>query len=500
MKSSLTIAYLVAISMVAVSPADENWNQFRGPSGDGISSANELPIEFDESKNVRWKTLIPDSGWSSPVVWENEVWLTTGNDEKNTLSAVCVDLQSGEITKNIKVFEMIERKIDSAYGNDSPHLNSPATPTPVVEQDHVFVSFGSQGIACLDRKTGSKQWERRDLKIYQPVRQGSSPIVDDKNLYVAYDGNDQQFFIALDKLTGETRWNVNRNVTTEFDAKFSGGPKPGDNNKSFATAQLIEVNGHRQLIAPAGEATISYDPNTGEELWRVLYPGGFNVAARPIYKNELVYVFTSGVTHAMFAIKPDGRGDVTKTHIAWSSNKFSPDIPSPVIVGDLVFMVTAKGGIARCLDARTGEEHWKTRLGGDHWASPVLIEDNLYFSSKQGQVVVLPASKKLPEIAARNTLNASFIASPAITHSSLILRSTTHLYNIASGHQRTQEQVAADVYPAPRENQRRSKKGSAKIAGSKNLDALAIRLKELVKSGKLTREEAVQLYQSAAGK
>ena len=386
MNSAIALISVLAISLAcAVSRADEHWNQFRGPNGDGVSAAKDLPVDFNETRNVRWKTAIPDSGWSSPVIWENEVWLTAGSDEKKELRALCVDLETGRITKDIKVFDMIKRKVDRAYGHDSPHLNSPATPTPVVEKDRVFVSFGSQGIACLDRKTGDKLWERRDLRIYQPVRQGSSPITDENNLYVAYDGNDQQFFVALDKQTGDTRWKVDRNVTTEWDAKMSGGSKPGDNNKSFATAQLIVVNGQWQLIAPAGEATISYDPETGDELWRVLYPGGFNVSARPIYENGLVYVFTSGVARYLMAIEPDGTGDVTETHVAWSLPRSSPNIPSPIIVGDLMFLVTDKGGVARCLDATSGEEIWKKRLGGDHWASPILNDGKLYFSSKQGE-------------------------------------------------------------------------------------------------------------------
>ena len=140
------------------------------------------------------------------------------------------------------------------------------------------------------------------------------------------------------------------------------------------------------------------------------------------------------------------------------------------------------------------------RLGGDHWASPVLIEGNLYFSSKQGQVIVLPASKEQPEIVARNQPNASFIASPAVTDSSLILRSTTHLYCIEKGHHRTAEQLAADVYPGEQGENRRSKEGLTKNAETKPLDAFAARLKELVKEGKLTREDAIELYQSAAEK
>jgi len=452
---ALVLFILTAVAQHSAIADQPHWNQFRGPDGDGISTAKKLPTRFDEAENVRWKVAIPDEGWSSPVIWGNEVWLTTGNDEKEELRAICVDLESGKVTKNIQVFDMNERPVDPAFQFDSPHLNSPATPTPVVEEDRVFVHFGSQGIACLDRQTGDKLWERRDLRVYQPVRQGSSPIVDDQSLYVACDGTDQQFLVALDKQTGETRWKKNRDVETDWQAtlrarglepKNSDG-KPNDNKKSFATATLIQFNGQRQLIAPAAEATIAYDPDNGNELWRVNHPGGFNVAARPLFAHGMIYVFTSGLTGHMLAVKVDGHGDVTESHVAWTTTRSTPRIPSPVIVGDLLFMVTDKGGIARCLDAKTGEEFWRKRLGGDHWASPIYAGDNLYFLSKQGDVTVLPASQEEPEVLAKNTLDASFIASPAVAGDSLILRSTTHLYCLANGYQRSQDKVAADKKP-----------------------------------------------------
>ena len=498
-------ALLSALSLQATN-ADEHWNQFLGPQGNGISAAMHLPVEFDEAKNVRWKIAIPDRGWSSPVVWGDEIWLTAGSDEKKELRAICVDLKSGEILKNIKVFDMIDRKVDPAYAYDSPHLNSPASPTSVVEEDRVFVSFGSQGIACLDRKTGDKIWERRDLRIYQPCRQGSSPIVDDRSLYVAYDGTDQQFFVALDKETGETRWKKDRNVETDWDATLrakgmKADGKPNDNKKSFATATLIDVDGDGQLIAPAAEATISYDPDTGQELWRVLHPGGFNVAARPIHANGMVYVFTSGLNRLLMGIRPDGMGNVTDTHVAWSITRSTPNIPSPVIVDDLLFMVTDKGGIARCLDASTGEGIWKKRLGGDHWASPLYAAGRVYFYSKRGDVTVLDASRETPDEVQKNELNASFIASPAVAGESLILRSTTHLYCLTRGFERSDEQVAADVYPDRKEPQETA------VATDEDIDweeAYTRLLKEYpgvrekVESGGATKEQVIDWMKKQA--
>jgi len=501
MRKHTACLLLICLTSSAQS-AELHWNQYRGPHGNGVSTAGDLPITFDEAQNVRWKIAIPDAGWSSPVLWGHEIWLTTGSDQKQELRAICVDLESGKITKNIKVFDMVKRKVDPAYVYDSPHLNSPATPTAVVEDKHVFVHFGSQGMACLDRKTGDKIWERRDLRIYQPVRQGSSPIVDDKSVYVAYDGTDQQFFVALDKLTGQTRWKTDRNVRTDWAATLRARGistkklgKPGDNKKSFATATMIEVSGKRQLIAPAAEATISYAPETGKELWRVMHPGGFNVAARPIYARGLVFVFTSGLTRFLTAINPAGSGDVTQTHVAWSTTRSTPGIPSPIIVGDLLYLVTDKGGIARCLNANTGAEVWKKRLGGDHWASPLYANGKLYFSSKQGDVTVVDASRSEPAILARNRMNARFIASPAVGGDALILRSTTHLYCLAKGYRRSAAEVARDM---PRERSDDSA-GKPKSTPEK-LTILKRQIDALEKSGKLTRQEAEALLQSATQK
>ena len=437
MNNSILLLAIVFFSPVAYGQPASHWNQFRGPEGTGISSSSDLPVEFDETTNIRWKTPIHASGWSSPVVWEDEIWVTSGDNERGELRAYCINLKNGRVVKDILVFDMISRPLDPAYKYDSPHLNSPATPTAVVEQDHVFVSFGSQGIASINRKTGKKLWERRDLRIYQPVRQGSSPIVDQNNLYVAFDGTDQQFFIALNKENGETVWKSDRNIDTNWAktlsaAGFSSGKggKPNDNKKSFATATMIEVNGKRQLIAPAAEATIAYDPRNGDELWRVMHPGGFNVSARPLYAHGLVYVFTSGLTGYLMAIDPGGKGDVTKTHIAWSTTKSTPHIPSPVVTNDALFLVTSKGGIVRCLNPRTGEQQWVMRIGGDHWASPIYSDGKMYFSSKQGVISVLNVSDRKHDLIARNEFDASFIASPAVAGNSIILRSTTHLYRI----------------------------------------------------------------------
>ena len=493
---------------LCVTAQGKEWNQFRGPGGDG-KSKQSVPVEFSESQNVRWKSAIPGEGWSSPVVWENQIWLTTGIEK--AMHAICIDVKSGQVIHNKKIFDEIKVPRIAGYAFRSPHLNSPASPTPVVEKGRVYVHFGAQGTACLDTKSGKILWQRRDLHCDHIVRPGSSPIVDEDSLYIAFDGADKQFFVALNKNTGKTRWRQDRNVKSDWEKTLRARgidpgnikkEKPGDHKKSYATAHIIEHAGRRQLIAPAAEATISYDPQTGKELWRVHHFGGFNVSARPLYAHGLVYVYTSGLNGILLAIRPNGSGDVTKSHVAWRTMRGTPHIPCPVIVGDLMFLVTTKG-IARCLNAKTGEQVWQKRLGGNHWASPLLANGKLYFSNKDGEVTILTAARKSKTLA-KNQLQASFVASPAIVGNSLLLRSTTHLYRIEKGFRRTAAQVAADTKPIPKKKAF-AKKGFAKKSGkgkgqsnNKNLAALGRRLKQLVVQKKLTAKEAIGLYRLAA--
>lgn len=424
----------------------KHWNQFRGPRGDGKSHAESLPVEFSETKNVRWKTAIPGKGWSSPVVWDKQIWLTTGREDGTELFAVCVDLGNGDIVHDLKVFDVADPSMK--WSEFNPH----ATPTPVVEEGRVCVHHGSYGTACLDTKSGDVIWRRQDLRCNHRVGPGSSPITSDDSLFPQFDGVDVQYVVALNKATGKILWKKKREVDSglatklrnsglsESDIEETKIEKPGDNRKSYATPTLIEYRGQRQLIRPGTEVLFSYDPKTGDELWQVQYPGwGWNVAFRPILAHGLVYC-TAGISHYLFAIRPDGRGDVTDTHVVWSTKGSVPNLSSPVIVGDLLFMVTDKGGIVSCLDARTGEQIWRRRLGsrGDHWASPVVAGGKIYFSSTRGHVTVIAVAREFQRLA-DNKLNASFIASPAVAGDALILRSTTHLYHVAEGLSRKEE-------------------------------------------------------------
>jgi len=421
----------------------EYWNQFRGPNGDGKTLTKNLPVEFSETKNVRWKTPIYDEGWSSPVVWGNQIWLTTGREDGSELFAICVDLESGEVIHDIKVFDVANPQ--KAYGG----LNTHATPTPVVEDECIYVHFGTYGTACLDTKTGKKLWERRDLNCDLWVCPASSPIIDGDSLFLHFDGVDVQFVAALDKNTGKILWLQNREVDSELgavlkaeglsdaDIEETKKEKPNDNRKAYATPTIIVYQGQRQLISPGAEVTFSYDPKNGEELWRVRHPGwGWNAACRPIFEHGLVY-FTTGISKYLLAVRPSGTGDVTDTHVTWSTRKFVPNMSSPLIVDDLLFMVSDQG-YASCLEAKTGREIWRQRLraGGDHWASPLYADGKIYFSGKKGVVSVIAATRDF-QLLAENRFDASFIASAAISGDAVILRSLTHLYCVAEDYEMT---------------------------------------------------------------
>ncbi len=419
------------------------WNQFRGPRGDGKAVARNPPLEFSETKNVRWKTPIHDQGWSSPVVWGNQIWLTTGRADGSELFAICVDLECGDIVHDLKVFDVADPQ------KENPKLNTHASPTPVVEEGRVYVHFGAYGTACLDTHTGKTLWERRDLKCDHRVRAGSSPIVEGDSLFLVFDGVDTQYIVALDKHTGRDLWRRNREVQsdmaamlkaegfTDADVEKTKELKPGDNRKSYATPTIIEYEGRRQLVSPGAEATYSYDPCNGQELWHVRHSGmGYNVACRPVFTHGLVYL-TTGMSRRLLAVRPSGTGDVTETHIDWTSKRNAPAIPSPLFVDDLLFLVSDEG-FASCLEAKTGRELWRQRLpaGGTYWASPVYADGKIYCSnenkgtSKGGIISVLAAARDF-RLLAENRFEAGFIASPAIAGDAILLRSLTHLYCVA---------------------------------------------------------------------
>jgi outer membrane protein assembly factor BamB len=409
------LALVAAISLWTVRPAvAEDWPEFRGPTGQGLVRQGGLPTTWGPTSNIVWKQPIPGNGWSSPVVVAGRVYLTASVPVENSstrdqsLRALCLDAKTGQVVWDEEVFR--------ENGTTAPPIhskNSHASPTPLVHDGRLYVHFGHQGTACLDL-AGKVLWRNGDLR-YAPVHgNGGSPILVGDALVFSTDGTDKQLLVALDRATGKVLWKTDRK--NNADRPFS-----------FSTPLLITVQGRQQIISPASAMVGAYDPRTGQEIWRVRYDG-YSVIPRPVFGHGLVFLSTGYNTPNLLAIRPDGHGDVTRTHVAWTLRRNAPHTPSPLLVGDDLYLVS-DGGIASCLDARTGRVYWQERLGGAFSASPVHAGGRVYFQSEDGVGTVLKAGRRFERVA-RNALEERTLASYAAVDGALFLRTAKHLYRI----------------------------------------------------------------------
>jgi outer membrane protein assembly factor BamB len=416
-RSRLAAALLAALSLqgalAVAGPSVAEWPEFRGPKGDGTSSATGLPQAWSESQHVRWKTAIHDRGWSTPVVCGDQLWMTTATEDGRRMYAVAVDRESGKVIQDLELFQVEKPQ---PLGNS---VNCYASPSPVIEPGRVYVHFGTYGTACLDTQTGRTVWARRDLPCNHFRGPGSSPILYRDLLVLTLDGMDEQYLCALQKTTGKTVWR------TERSADF--GTLSGDIRKAYSTPLLLSVEGEPQMVSCGSQAAYGYEPSSGKEIWKVRY-SGFSNASRPVSGPGMVFVNTGFGKADLLAVRLGGKGDVTKSHLAWKCLQGVPLKPSPVVSGGLIFMVN-DGGVATCLEAETGAVVWKERIGGEYSASPVLAEGRVYFPSEEGKVTVVEAGRTWKQIAS-NKLPDGFLASPAIAGKSLFLRTKSHLYRI----------------------------------------------------------------------
>lgn len=409
----LLFGVLASGPVASAAEGAEQWNQFRGPRGDGSSLATGLPTTWSETTNVRWKTPVHGKAWSSPVVWGEQVWLTTATPDGRELSAVGIDLESGKILHDVKVF-------DIAMPQYCIERNSYASSTPVVEAGRLYVHYGVHGTACLDTKTGAVLWSRQDLPCNHHRGAASSPIVWNDLLIVTFDGYDQQYLVALDKQTGKTVWRTNRD--------FDYGTKNPDAMKAYGTPLVATVGDHEELITPSAGMTAGYDPRSGKELWRVK-SGGMNASCRPVVRGDTAFVCTADGGYRMFAVKVGDSGDVTKSNVLWKVTKGAPRYSSPIVVDDLLYMGSEQG-VVTCVEAESGDVVWQERLGGLFMPSPLHADGKLYFFSEEGDCHVIAPGPEFKSLAV-NKLAGEFMASPAVAGKSLILRSKDSLYRIA---------------------------------------------------------------------
>jgi outer membrane protein assembly factor BamB len=420
--------------LVLPAAASDDWPQFRGPSGQGLATASGLPLTWSETENVAWKVPVPGRGWSSPVVLGDQVWMTTAIETASTaeesrqklsglkhnevlaianrvsLRAICLDRTTGKLLRDVELFRV-----------DRPEAihqqNSYASPTPFMEPGRVWCEFGTYGTACLDAATGEILWRRR-LPLEHECGPASSPVLYKDLLVLVRDGCDQQYIIALDKHTGATAWKTDRppiQCADEF-------------KKTFSSPLVVQTSAGEQMIVPGAQWVVSYEPATGKPIWQVEYGRGYSNISRPVFGHGMVYVITDFPGQQLWAIRADGRGNVTESHVAWKETRQVAKRSSPLLVGDELYFVS-DGGVAACLDARTGKTHWRERISGNYAASPVYADGRIHFFSQEGKTTVFRPGIA-PAKLAENHLDGRIVASPAFVGKAIFLRTELHLYRI----------------------------------------------------------------------
>jgi outer membrane protein assembly factor BamB len=418
--SGLFLASLLFVSSFSFSQ-DKNWTHFRGSNLNGISAAKDIPLKWDESA-ILWKTAIHGKGHSSPVVFDDQIWITTGSLDGKELYAVCADYKTGKILYDIKVFTP-----ETVFGKHS--INTYASPTPCIEKNFVYVNFGSLGTACIKTSDGSILWTRTDLKCKHVQGPGSSPVIYKNLLILHYEGTDVRYIVALDKSTGKTIWRTDRPEEPYKSITEIG-------RKAYVTPLILKVKGRDLLISNGSAVCCAYDPLTGEEVWRVIR-GAESTVPMPFSEKGIVYFYTGYMVDAeapnfteMLAVNPDGRGDITASNVLWKKrdNQNQTQMLTPVIKDGLIYTLNTKGFLM-CLDAATGEEIWSERQTGNFNASPVYVNGNIWFFSVRGDVLAIKAGRKY-EVVAENHMDSGIWATPAILRNSVVLRTEKDLYRI----------------------------------------------------------------------
>ncbi len=418
------VVLLTGLSFCGLDTVAGEWPEFRGPGGDGrVEGSARLPLRWSETTNVVWKTEIPHVGWSTPVTMGDRIWLSSATKDGHDYYAYCVAADTGKILFEKHLFHC---DTPESLGNS---VNCYAAPSATLEPGRVYIHFGSYGTACLDSASGKVLWKRDDLPCRHYRGPGSSAILHDELLILTFDGVDQQYVTALDKRSGKTVWRTDRDVEWK-DLDDNGQPKrDGDFRKAFATPIVIKANGKEQLICPASSSVFAYDPQTGKEIWKVVH-GSHTASVSPVFSEGLVVAATGNRPAELLGIRPDGKGDVSDSHVVWRfEGKDVPTTPSPLAIDDLLFVLSNRGTVT-CLETKTGKTVWRERVGGNYLASPIYDGERIYFFSANGKSLVIRAGRTFEQLA-ENKLDSGFNASPAVLGNSLILRNKTHLYRIS---------------------------------------------------------------------
>jgi outer membrane protein assembly factor BamB len=412
----ITALYSLATLLFIATPttADE-WTQFRGPTGDGMSTAMHVPVNWTAAEHVVWKQPIPGSGWSSPVLSRGKLYLTTAVEESPdvaSLRALCVNATDGKILWKVELF-----KPDAAAVKQHHSKNGVASPTPLLAGDRLYCHFGHLGTAALDL-SGKVLWRQTELSYKPRHGNAGSPVVVGDLLIFSCDAAEDPFVVGLDRNSGDIRWKTPRNTTAV-------------KTFSFSTPTVIENGGATQVVSPGSGFVAAYNPQDGKELWKVRYGEGYSVVPRPVFANGLLFLSSGFERPTLLAINPKGAtGDATDTHVAWSATKGAPLTPSMLVVGEELYAV-ADNGVATCFDSRTGKVHWTQRLGGNFSASPVFADGRIYYQSEEGVTHVVHAGKEYKSVAT-NDIEERTLATLVPADGAIFMRSESHLWRIGN--------------------------------------------------------------------
>ena len=416
----ITIAILFSFLSSCVKNQDNNWTHFRGNDLSGISEVKGLPVSWNDSTNIEWKVEIDGRGWSSPVVYGDQIWCTTATPDGKSMYAICNDLKTGEQIFRIKIFEP-----DTVYRKHA--INSYATPTSCIENGFVYVHFGRYGTACINTNSGETVWERTDFQCEHVQGPGSSLLLYKDLLIVHFEGTDIQYIVALDKMSGETVWKSER-------PQECYEPLDDIAKKAYVTPIIVNVKGKEMLISNGSAVAIAYDPLTGNEIWRIV-EGAESTVSMPVVSDGIVYYYTGfeldeeGKRFAeLLAVNPDGEGDLTNTNIIWRNRTPPQQLSTPVIKDGLIYTIDSEATMM-CLDALTGEVAWSNKLKGKYHSSPISAGGYIYFNSIKGETIVIKEGRNL-EIVANNSLDGEIWTTPAIADGSMLIRTSKFLYRI----------------------------------------------------------------------
>lgn len=417
----MVLAWVCAALVIGTGATAENWPEFRGPNGDGKSAATGLPVRWSETQNVKWKTPIHGKGWSTPVVWGRQVWLTTATADGLKMSVLCVDKETGKVLVDRVLFENVNPE---PLGND---VNTYASPSPVIEAGRVYIHFGSYGTVCLDTKSFKTLWTRRDLKCRHYRGPSSSPVLFGKLLILTFDGADLQYLVGLNKTTGKTVWKTDRTADWKDVDENGRVIAEGDLRKAHSTPMITTVNGQPEMVSAGAKAAYGYDPRTGKEKWKVDHRG-YSASFRPVLGFGAAYIPIGYSGADMWAVQLGGSGNVSQSHVVWKYSKNVPSKPSPLLIGDLLYLVS-DSGVVTCLEAKTGAEVWKERLLSHFSASPLYADGRIYCFGEEGKITVLKPGRAFI-VLAESQMPDGFMASPAVADKAFYLRTRTHLYRV----------------------------------------------------------------------